>query len=128
MSVGAKEVRNKLSEWRVQRHSLDNGLRRWVRDVTPSGRLTRKAAAVQSRSPHNRARNRLVAAIIAATKSPIIKIIAAAALFLLTVACASLMNEIIHDLWKLSEPHRQELLNRITDFLAQGTSHSAASQ
>ena len=51
------------------------------------------------------------------TKSSTAKIIGAVALYLLTLACASLMNEIIHDLWQSIEPNRQELLGQIADFL-----------
>jgi hypothetical protein len=102
-----------------QRRPLDNGSRRWVWDVTPGGRLARKAAAVQPNRPANRPRSPRTAANEAAMKHPVIKIIVAVTLFLLGLACASLMNEIIHDLWLLTEASRKELLAQAGDFFGQ---------
>jgi hypothetical protein len=102
-----------------QHRPLTNGSRRWVWEVTPSGRLAREAAAMQANSSANRPRFRRAAAKKAATKRQISKIILAVALFLLTLACASLMNEIMHDLWQATEVNRQQFLTQLKELCCQ---------
>ena len=53
------------------------------------------------------------------TKRSIVTIIVAVTLFLLGLACESLMNEFVHELWQATEVNRQGFLTQIADLLSE---------
>jgi hypothetical protein len=85
--------------------------------VNPQNNQTKWLIAAEKRivAAKNAVMKRIIAAKDAAKKHQAIKILVTVVLFLFASACASVINEIVQDLWEMSGPNREEILKRLVD-------------
>jgi hypothetical protein len=85
--------------------------------VNPQNKQNQWLIAAEKRiiAAKNAVMKRIIAARDAAKKHSAIKILVTVMLFLLASACASVINEIVQDLWEMTGSNREEMLKQLVD-------------